>query len=235
ADPLEAYFAETFSSMSNYQNYKHVLGPDRLNAVKIGDSYHIYRSAYVYNISFVESADQTIPENKKIFNEMLNSFRFLPVDGELDNLSDSAETAQVEPLEENEERSDSNPGSQVPVALDNMTYFESLPYKFSAAYPNGWYYAGSRGSSGGILHHYAISDEPIEDVDGIISLDIVGDGVPGSALPYREYGDLVVYKSSGFGDVSFYAELGGHTYHVYGPLEYSETVELITLSITSTE
>ena len=54
-----------------------------------------------------------------------------------------------------------------------LTEFESLPYEFTGAYPNNWYYAGVRADSEEYMHTYYFDKEVIEEDGGAISLHVL--------------------------------------------------------------
>ena len=67
------------------------------------------------------------------------------------------------------------------IVKEGYRYFESLPYHFKAQYPANWYYSGQSGGEDSALHHYGFSNEPIEDSNELVSLDIVSSAASGGS------------------------------------------------------
>lgn len=185
-----------------------VIGKDSLNALYIehDNEYLFYRSGLIYGLIGKSSADGNFIE----FQDMVNSFRFLPFSDDINIDLDTAETPDID--------------------LESYTSFESLPYSFTAVYPDQWYYSGSAKKSNGVLHHYGFSNEPIEDGNELISMDILSSIIPngeasnvnGSKLTKVLKGNLVEY----------YTEENGFTFKVAGSMEYEDIILVMVGSIS---
>lgn len=182
--PLSAYLAEDYENWSIRK-----IGVDQLNAAFFENIYVLYRSGFVYTISFLP-ADVDALKNQTVFNQMITEFQF----------TGFAEGGEVEPGEEPEPLSaDPEPeliSASVPTPDLKMTTFESLPYKFRGKYPASWYYAGRRSYDSNIMHHYGFAEESVTETNELISLDLLSGGMPeGQSL--SEYGLNGVKSSSG--------------------------------------
>lgn len=112
---------------------------------------------------------------------------------------------------------------------EGYRYFESLPYDFNAQYPSNWYFNGA-GGSGDVAHHYGFSDEPVENGNELVSIDIVSGSLPaGSTISVG--GNSGVKVSSG-GSVAIYIEReDGRLYKVHGDSNLESYVIDIASSI----
>lgn len=113
---------------------------------------------------------------------------------------------------------------------EGYRYFESLPYDFNAQYPSSWYFNGT-GGSGDINHHYGFSNEPVEDGNELVSVDIVSSSMPsGSGISVGGHSGVKVYEG---GEVSIYIKRDdGKLYKIHGGTEYEQYVIDIAASIT---
>ncbi len=112
---------------------------------------------------------------------------------------------------------------------EGYRYFESLPYDFNAQYPSNWYFNGASGS-GDVAHHYGFSDEPVEDGNELVSLDIVTGSLP-AGTTISVGGNTGVKVVSG-DSVSIYIERDdGRLYKVHGASNLESYVIDIASSI----
>lgn len=112
---------------------------------------------------------------------------------------------------------------------EGYRYFESLPYDFNAQYPSSWYFNGA-GGTGDVAHHYGFSDEPVEDGNELVSIDIVTGSLPaGSTISVGGNTGIKVVS----GDVvSVYIERDdGRLYKVHGDANLESYVIDIASSI----
>jgi hypothetical protein len=198
--------SENFPEVNDPDSLIHKIGLTSLDAIEMEDGmdivYYIYRSGFIYEISFVASANHD-HDNMKIFAEMLAEFKFtgFTVEGEMedDAVLDEEELGEDESIDVEEPVEEADDVA-LPVLDMNFATFESLPLLFAGEYPASWYYAGSSGSSADILRHYGFSDESVEDDNELISLDVITSDIPsGSGLRnYRvegdkEYKDIILH------------------------------------------
>jgi hypothetical protein len=222
-DPLTAYFAKNYPEKGDLSSLFRKIGKEEMSAVEIEDGfsnvdYYLYRSGLIYKFSFLYSDNNRDPENKRIFNEMLSSFQFLPFE-----ISDSEEDIS---LEEEEVFVEESVEETVEKDLDSemkMVSFESLPYHFAGKYPASWYYAGSRSSKEGVLHHYAFSDEPIEGNNELIGLDVLAGNSPELA-PIVIPGVEGVVGQTFNGVLTVYRTVNEQTYRMTADSDYRDIV-----------
>lgn len=112
---------------------------------------------------------------------------------------------------------------------EGYRYFESLPYDFNAQYPSNWYFSGTSGS-GDVSHHYGFSNEPIDDGNELVSIDIVSGSLPsGTSISVGSHSGVKVYSG---GEVAIYISRDdGKLYKVHGGTEYEQYVIDIAASI----
>ncbi len=234
-NPLLVYMSENFPEVNDPDSLIHKIGLASLDAVEMEDGmdivYYVYRSGFVYEISFVASENHD-HDNMKLFAEMLAEFKFtgFTVEGETEDDAvldeeggeDEESTDIEEPVEEAND-------VVLPVLDMKFATFESLPLLFAGEYPASWYYAGSSGSSADILRHYGFSDESVEDDNELISLDVITSDIPsGSKL-----GNLTVVESGN--TYTAYATVNERNYRVEGDKEYKDIILHIAGSIIAIE
>jgi len=112
---------------------------------------------------------------------------------------------------------------------EGYRYFESLPYDFNAQYPSNWYFSGTSGS-GDVSHHYGFSNEPVEDGNELVSIDVVSGSLPsGSSISVGGHTGVKIYSG---GDVAIYIERAdGMLYKIHGGSENEQYVIDIAASI----
>ncbi|MFC1655237.1 hypothetical protein ACFL3C_00005 [Patescibacteria group bacterium] len=115
------------------------------------------------------------------------------------------------------------------VVKEGYRYFESLPYDFQAQYPTNWYFSGYSGS-GDVSHHYGFSDDPVEDGNELVSVDIVSGSLPsGSPISVGAHSGVKVYSGD---NVAIYIEReDGKLYKVHGSTGYESYIIDIAASI----
>lgn len=211
--PLESYFL-TEAGVDDIRPLVNKVGPDKLDAVKTeradgGIEYSLYRAGKIYQISYIPSEDSKSDVEVDIaFDAMMAELVFIPI-------SESASEEVVDEAVEEE------------VVVEEMedfgltAIFESLPYHFSGNYPSDWYYAGSKSSTDGVLHHYAFSDEIIEDSNELLRLDVLSsiDLPSGSKVEMNGENFTVVNKGE---EVEVYTVLEDRAYRIQGPSEYRD-------------
>lgn len=211
--PLGAYFlAESEEDVSGKINK---IGVDGLDAVKAENTdnsivYTLYRSGLVYKISYLPSSNAENLENRNVFLEMVNTFRFIGFEVDA-------------PVDDSEE---------VPVESDlELRTFESLPYSFSGQYPKSWYYAGKKGSGGGVRHHYGFSDESVTDENELISLEVLSS--PGSSGQKEVINGREIYVQSTQSTYTIYTTVDDSHYELSGDLQYKDLILSMALAIES--
>lgn len=223
--PLEAYEAKLkLSKEFAYDDFVlSQIGPDKLNALKFETDrndridYFVYRSGFIYGIHFAPSGSSTkLQENLAVFNKMVSSFRFIgfDVDG-VDEAFDDGGNVNTE-------------STDLPEVDMELTNFESLPYSFKADYPAKWYYAGESGSDD-VLWKYGFSDEPLDNNNEIVSLEVISGDLPQGAI--KNIGDQKFIEISNNGGYEIYTATGGYNYRVKGPKEYKDLIFSMAASI----
>lgn len=121
--------------------------------------------------------------------------------------------------------------SEATVVKEGYRYFESLPYDFLAQYPSNWYFSGTSGGDG-VIHHYGFSNEPVENGNELVSIDIVSGSAPsGSSISVGSNTGVKVYEN---GEVAIYiAREDGTLYKIHGDSGYESSVIDIAASITA--
>jgi len=116
------------------------------------------------------------------------------------------------------------------VVKEGYRYFESLPYDFLAQYPSNWYYSGNSGGDS-VIHHYGFSNEPVENGNEMVSIDIVSGSLPaGSPISIGSYSGVKVVEN---GETAIYIEReDGKIYKVYGDSGNEAYITDIAASIT---
>jgi hypothetical protein len=219
---LLAYMNKTFAGDLLFDGSDiEKIGSERVNAISTDDgkniSYYFYRPGLIYKFSFVQNAAKG--ENKIVFEDMLNSLKFVPFSIENDEHSETGIELEADTSE--------TVSSEV-----GYTSFESLLYSFEAKYPDQWYYAGSRGS-GSVLHHYGFSDESFEGGEELISLDISSASMP-SGTKVSVGGREVVSRSSGTNS-EFYVSEGGYLFKFSGNSKYKAVLQTMAGSLRPIE
>lgn len=244
-DALKAYAAENLPEEQNIDILFRKVGIDKVNALKVDGAgnnvdYFLYRNGFVYKVSFVAATVAPVEENKNIFNEMLAEFQFtgftvensdVPdgnnvlnnVDdpGNMDNANSDGNT-DIATDSTTATSTDTMPDTPVTISSssDDMDSFDSLLYHFSTKYPKNWYYAGVKGTSPGVLHHYGFGDKPLEEGSELIGLDIMAENKADG--------------QSASGDVfSIYVTVDGRTYKISGDVKYSDAITTMAKSIVS--
>lgn len=129
------------------------------------------------------------------------------VEGE--NPVESAEKTVVSLTDEGAEES--------AIVKEGYRYFESSPYDFNAQYPSSWYFSGTSGGDD-VLHHYGFSNEPVENGNELVSIDIISGDLPsGSSVSVGTHTGIKVYSGS---EVAIYIKReDGLLYKIHGGSE----------------
>ncbi len=208
--PLEAYFQDNFSDGSGAEMKK--IGPDQLEAIADGSDYYLYRNGLIYLID-ISAADD---ESALIFKDMVSSFKFLGFtvgDGNGEGMELEDDESPVE---------EAGDDSALPEIDYELTYFESLPYEFSAPYPASWYYAGERSDDPSVLHHYGLSDEYLEDGNEVLSLDVYSGSIPSGKTMIVDGKSIVVIDSGSA--YTAYVTVEDQSYRISGPSSHSDLI-----------
>lgn len=215
---LSAYMNQNRPEINDITPLMNKIGVDKLDAVKIEQKngnikYFLYRFGLIYKIEFIPA--NQLSENKEVFAEMLQEFRFVVFD---DLGHEETATAEEDSAVED-----------LPVLDTNLTTFESLPYHFSGKYPASWYYAGSKGVEANVLHHYSFSDESVTEDNEIISLDVISSSIPsGKKLTLGEKEFTVVQSG---GKYIVYLTIDDRNYKVSGDYIYEDLIVVMADSI----
>ena len=232
--PLETYVSQEYSNIEDFESLHRKVGPSELDAIELESddtlNYYLYRPGLIYDVSFEVVGDDTDKEvHLRDFNEMLSEFNFLGFTaedvpelgeepGEMDLSEDDVEDLEVVDL---------------PQFNEDMNFFESLPYEFRASYPADWYYAGSSSSEDGVLYHYGLSDESVEEENELVKLDIISSDLPsGTAF---KLGDNAAVKQSTGSVLSIYISVDGQNYRISGNDGYEDLIMNIASSISHVE
>ncbi|MFA5948061.1 MAG: hypothetical protein WC806_03745 [Candidatus Gracilibacteria bacterium] len=226
---LRKYIEENLASKSKNLDLYKKIGPDQIdtffdeNGLKA--DYYLYRQGLVYKISFIPSEKNYLPENKKVFNEMISSFRFIGFasedSGNLDDDVSSESNTEVD--------SQAVPSSNSDYKLNS---FENLPYKFAGKYPSDWYYSGSKVDEPNVLHHYGFSDESVTPDNEIITLDVLSSPIPSSQkLNDNRVADT--YYEDKNGQFVIYRNIDGKTFRFKGPSAQKDLIIEMSAGIAS--
>jgi len=250
-------FLQKFSlSADDFDVKDSIIGDDQLEAKTYsrinGDTTYVVfeRSPYVYVISFSKTSTK--------FYEVLNSFRFVPinenamVEGTVSGTSttevvpttettsagstSTTSTAVVAPPSLIIEDTGSSAGSSISAKTYDFTGFsdfQSSAYGFKAKYPTRWYYDGTYRDTGA-LAQYRFADAPIDETNSFGSLKLLSDtSLPSGTKMTFPNGNGVKILS---GDqVKFYVQMDGHIYLVEGSSDKADMFEMIAASITKAE
>lgn len=232
-DALLAYFSDNFPNIANVTSLIRKLGVDGLNTVKVdnGDdsTYFLYRNGFIYKIAFIASKTNFVVENKTSFNQMATEFRFIGFGADdSGNTGDALIEEPIDSQSSNEEINKKVEEVLLDVTNKKMISFDSLPYHFSAAYPSDWYYAGVKGTTGGVLHHYGFSDVAVENGNELIGLDVTTNAKPaGSAV--SGLADAVSQTS---GDkFTIFITVDKQNYKISGNVQYKDIIMAMAQSI----
>lgn len=112
---------------------------------------------------------------------------------------------------------------------EGYRYFESSPYDFNAQYPSNWYFSGTSGG-GDVSHHYGFSNEPVEDGNEMVSIDIVSGSLPsGSSISVGGHTGIKVYDGS---EMAIYIKRDdGLLYKIHGGSENEQYIIDMAASI----
>lgn len=222
--PLSAFSGERFKEEDLGPTLK--IGANGQDSIKYdnGDilAYYMYRNGLIYEISFFDG--EMSNENTMVFNEMLNSFRFIGFT--VEDAVSSEDDAQPELADE-----ESFSPTDLPAIDSEFSSFSSLPYHFSANYPADWYYSGGSGT-GNVLWHYGFRDEAEEGSSVLVSLDVVKEIPKGSSVSLSGGKGVRVVSN---GVVSLYVEVEGQKYRVSGAKELDSILLIMVDSIKATE
>ncbi len=200
---LEAYFYTIGENLT--EDMIVYVGQEGYEAAKLEDGddlrYILYRSGLIYEIVTAGVSD----EGMRVFNEMVSGFAFTTFDL---GHEEEAEAAEIE------------------LDYELNSVFESLPFAFRGAYPDDWYYSGSKAGEAGVLHRYSFSDEVVEDGNVLIVLDVLsGDVMPNGEM-LKVGGNQVVISGG-----SVYTALGGMTFRLKGDGDYRDLMLAIAGSL----
>jgi hypothetical protein len=218
--PLEVYKAEKFAWVDDFGDHMVKVGPDQLDAIRVEEKagaiiYYLYRFGLIYEVKFEPGENSSAASaDEQVIAEMLAEFKFTPFEEHGVGIGSEDEEAI------DEEVGDSEVITAVPDIDVKTTTFESLLFEFSGKLPSDWYYAGS--SATGALHHYGFSDEVVESDNEIIGLDILAED--------SKYNSGVSTESKG-SNFFAYTSIGGQTFKVFGPSEYSDLIMFMADSL----
>lgn len=186
------------------------VGVDQSAAKKVEFSdkavaYLVSRTGFVYEISFTPAGGSG-DDDKRTFLEMLQEFQFVPFSNDSPAVKTTVDVV-ADPVAASIDSSD----------FDSL---ESLPYHFTAKYPNGWYYAGFSKPSADVLHSYVFSDEEVNDTNGFASLNVMADNKLKEGTSYS--GDEVIIS----------VKVGDRVYQIKGKKELEDILVKIAGSIT---
>jgi len=244
-------FLTAFSlSADNFDVKDSIIGDDQLQSKtythKNRDLIYVVfsRESYVYVLSF--------PESSTKFYDVLNSFRFIPINDAvtvtpettdsatssagdvIPNIVDTANTITNTASNINSVEIPSNTvSSSGNYDFTKFSEFQSSVYNFKAKYPDLWYYDGTYRESG-VLTQYRFSDKPVDETNSFASLKLLSDkNLPsGSAMNFPNGNGVKV--SSG-NQVKFYVQVDGKIYLVEGLADIADSLEMIAASIEKAE
>lgn len=185
------------------------VGEEGYEAVKLERAdevvYVIYRAGLIYELMAEVNEERSL----MIFNEMVSSFTFTTFD-----LGHEEEELANEGMKE--------------LNYELNSVFESLPYEFRGAYPDDWYYSGTRSSEAGVLHQYSFSDEVVAEDNVLITLDILSStSIPNGERVSSGGKDIVITG----GGSEVYTSLGEMGFRLRGDSEYRDLMVAIAASM----
>ncbi|MFA6992448.1 MAG: hypothetical protein WC269_04185 [Candidatus Gracilibacteria bacterium] len=220
--PLQAYAGRNNSDYATVKTdiSKQVrkIGPDMMDALELpndcrGTDYYVYRSGFIYKISYQISGTCKIDssgddDGLKVFDQIVSDFQFIKIgdedSGDFDvSGEDDAVTRELPPID------------------IELAEFESTSFGFKALYPKKWYYEGKNTLEQGILYHYGFSDKPMDEGGvELIGLDLMSGEMP-KGLSLISYGiDGVIGQPGGVDDVTIYVQGVNRIYRLEGTSEY---------------
>lgn len=230
--PLKSYVASFHPDISDFSKYYVKLGPDLLDSIKIDNEFggynvYLYRNGLIYLVSFKPFDILNVSsENSRIFNEMINSFRFIGFTVD-DNIGvdtsekvDSSEQVNVDQKLEYVE------------PIDDFASFESNSYSFKAVYPKKWYYEGMTGVAGESLYSFNFADNSEPSSNPLYSLAIISE-LPTFSFTDSSFDNKSVKFANQNGKTYFYREVNSKKYLVSGSSEYNNFMIKTILNIES--
>lgn len=220
--PLLAYFME--KEGRDVSGNINKVGVDLIDGVKTelsgSEQYTLYRPGLIYRISYFP-AEGAGTDLANAFKDMISSFQFVGFEPD------------GEAVEENSESASQDTEEVVSTVDMEFTTFESLPYSFAGKYPKSWYYAGKKGGSAGVLHHYGFSDESVNDTNELITLDILSSPSPGGDKKIIDGKEFYIQTSGEVYTVSF--TLKEQNYRFKGNVSHKDLILTMAKGITPVE
>jgi hypothetical protein len=220
---IQAFVAVNYAHLSG-DGIVSSIGADSQFAIKYknenGDiSYFLNRADELFELSFFHPSEDSedLLANSNMFGEIVSSFRFIPIDGELGEVEDVVDIVVepevvVEPVVEDEEEEEDTG----PVSVAGFREFESNPYSFRILHPSNWFFAGGNGG-------YDFGGESFDDDDAevLIRLDLNTKTAEGSSTSGDRFEITVL--------------VGERYYTLNGDSTYEEAMVTMAESITEIE
>lgn len=120
--------------------------------------------------------------------------------------------------------------AEAPAQVKGYTTMTSNSLHFSMQYPKNWYYGAAAASGTGVVAHYDFGNKPVDEVPGLVSLDVVSGPMP-TGEPTEINKIQIVKKVSG-DTVEYYAKgSGSRVYRISGPSSSAVTLLQMASSI----
>lgn len=136
------------------------------------------------------------------------------------------------------ETTDNGTGDESPVEdtgatqapISGYTTMQSDSFKFAVQYPKNWFYSGAASSEAGVIRHYDFGTKPLDEADGIVSMDLMTGSIPAGSSTVA--GNNTVTKVSSGDTVTVYVKgSGSRIYRFSGPSSEEQTLIQIAGSV----
>jgi hypothetical protein len=242
-DLLEAGLTESKVGKNNLQAFK------EQSMDGVGVSFYAEGGAYFYTISFEGGDDRNYLDAQNLFYEILSTFEVEDVDSvsdppdededfdiNIDSPFYEGDSEEDIPTDTDNEEDQSDGASDDVDDMEEETdlpegysIFENESFDFTIQHPKSWYYEGSSSGETGVIRHYEFGDEPLDEADGYVFLDLMSGEIP-SGSEVSAGGNTVTKVSSG-DNIEIYIEGKTRNYRISGPASLESTLLTMAGSI----
>ncbi|MFC1747758.1 hypothetical protein ACFL2V_03030 [Pseudomonadota bacterium] len=226
---------------------KSKVGEQSLNAIKetFDDKqksvYYIENGEYLFMIEIDSGDDEKSLVDQNVFFEMLNTFRLSDAEENLNIdspfLDELISDEEIEPETDSDTDEEEVEPVDVPdlkpevkdLSTEGFNNYESETFGFGFDYPGGWYFEGSSSSESGVLRHYSLGDQPLDEEDGFAAVDVISGSAPSGQKVVVNGVEMTKVTSNGSIEL-YVAGEGTRVYRVSGP----STQESSLLKVAST-